>query len=716
MDWQEPAEPRAGGGMSLSLIALILALIGAAVIALATILPSTLRQATLDAVLRSSVDAARQMQLTREIYLDVTAQPVEGAPAVRPASAKPPSAAAQPARALAERVGADAFLHRITDRMHEQETDIGLVSPWPWAARSDRQFDEFQKQAWKALEASPDAIFRQEELRNGQRYLRVAIADKMQASCVSCHNASPGSPRTGWKEGDVAGIIDVAKLVEPHLANAERHAWAVVSILIGAAVAAGIVIILFNMASVRRSRERRESSKRIEFLAFFDTLTGALNRGHFLAQLNEWLISSEVRARGVAIFFVDLDKFKEVNDSLGHDVGDALVRATVDRLKGLVTRNDLVGRMGGDEFVVAQWKVTSRKQVEERAAAIVHALAQPFEIGGNEVRVSASVGVVDRFIGPSASEMLKCADLALYRAKALGRNRYVVFSEAIEHERVDQLGLENLVRDAVEQSSFELYLQPICTAATGRYEGFEALLRLRDDEGRMISPTRFIPVAESLGLIPRIDEWVLREATRQAALWPENLKVAVNLSPANFGLAAATGRSLRKFIGGVLEETGLDPRRLELEITEGMLLDNSDEIMGELHDLREIGVSISLDDFGSGYSGLSYLWKFPFDKLKIDSSFISAAETPDSTSSAILQTIATLGRRLGLIVCAEGVETQEQVDFLLELGVNQIQGYFYGRPMPAEDVPPALLRQVALFQRVAEMHPEVDEPRLALGA
>jgi diguanylate cyclase (GGDEF)-like protein len=580
------------------------------------------------------------------------------------------------------------------------ESNFTLVSPYPWTGRPNPEWTDFRRQAWRGFAANPDQVFWEEYTQNGKRQLRVAIAQTMSSqSCVECHNADMASTKRDWKPGDLAGVIEVNKSIEPGLAVAEAHAGTIVSFVVAAGVFSTILIVLLNISSVRRAKERGEARKRIEYLAYYDTLTGALNRGHFLGQLAEWLQSPEARAQGVAIHFVDLDKFKEVNDTLGHDVGDDLVRQATARLLSLAGKNDLVGRVGGDEFVVAQRRVSNRRQAEERAAAIVKALAEPFIIRENRISISASVGVVDRLVANSANEMLKCADLALYRAKALGRNQYVIFNQHIEDERAAKLHLEQLVRDAIASQAFKLYFQPICDAATGEIQGFETLIRMFDPEGQLVPTQTFIATAEAMGAITQIDEWVLRHACEAAASWPRHVTIAVNLSPANFGSAQITGRHLRPIVARVLAETGLDAHRLELEITEGILLENTDDVLAELRSLKELGVSISLDDFGAGYSSLNYLWKFPFDKLKIDGSFVRAAEGGEQSIPSILRAIATLGRDLGLKVCAEGVETTEQRSLLVSLGAHQIQGYLYGRPTPMDDVPALLMRDYS--ERVA---------------
>ncbi len=675
--------PEKTTGVTTPIIVATAGLVGLVVAVLAALVPSTMREATLDTVRRSAIDTAEQVRATHERYVAATSR--RG----RPGAMRGGAGAHDP-----QLPSPGVFLNELSADLRERPSRFVVVSPYPW--RAGQEMDEFQKQAWNVFLRAPQVVFTNEETIEGKRYLRLAVPERMsKPACVECHNADPASPKRDWAVGEVAGVIDVKKLIEPNLATAERQATAVVSFVVGAGVFAAMLIVLLNLSVLRRARERREARKRIEYLAFYDTLTGAVNRGHFIGQIEEWLTSPEARARGVAIHFVDLDRFKEVNDTLGHDVGDELVRAAVQRLLKLCMKHDLVGRVGGDEFVVAQWKVTSRKQVEERAAAIVHALAQPFTVGDNTITVSASVGVVDRLVATSATEMLKCADLALYRAKALGRNRYVVFNAQLEAEHAAQQKLETRVREALETSGFELHFQPICAAATGAIEGFETLLRLSDDQGKPIPPQTFVACAEQMGLISQIDEWVLRNACKQAAAWPANVRVAVNLSPANFGRAAITGRHLKRMVAEALETAGLPPERLELEITEGILLDNTEDVLAELAGLKELGVAISLDDFGAGHSSLSYLWKFAFDKLKIDGSFVRAMQGESATLPPILRAIVNLGHDLGVRVCAEGVETVPQAQVLVELGVQQIQGFLYGRPAPADAVGPLLLAEIA---------------------
>lgn len=664
-------------GLTTPFILTVAVLVGLIVAALAAMIPRTMRDATLDAERRNAIEQAEQFRLTHERYAQATS-------------------GARRDGWLSGATSPGAFIKDLSRDTQGRETHFSVTSPYPFRNREAAQQTEFQKQAWNVFQRNPDVVFTQDEKIDGRRYLHLAIAQRMSSpTCVECHNAHPQSSKRDWIVGDLAGMVEVMKLVEPSVEATDHYAGTIVSFVVASGVFAAILVVLLNISSVRRARERNEARKRIEYLAYYDTLTGALNRGHFLGQLAEWLQTPEARARGVAIHFVDLDKFKEVNDTLGHDVGDDLVREATARLIALAGKSDLVGRVGGDEFVMAQWKVASRKHVEERAAAIVHSLCQPFNLRGNRISISASVGVVDRFVTSSATDLMKCADLALYRAKALGRNRYVIFNRQIEEERAAKLLLEQRVRDALDNSAFRLHFQPICDAATGLILGFETLIRLFDENGDQVPTQAFVSCAESMGLITHIDEWVLRNACRAAVEWPEQVTVAVNLSPANFGRASITGRQLRRVVADALAETGLDAGRLELEITEGILLENSDEVMSELRGLKDLGVSISLDDFGAGYSSLNYLWKFPFDKLKIDGSFVRDAHAGEGVIPAILSAIVRLGQALRLKVCAEGVETAEQRDLIVSLGADQIQGYFYGRPTDCDDVAALILTNFA---------------------
>jgi predicted signal transduction protein with EAL and GGDEF domain len=353
-----------------------------------------------------------------------------------------------------------------------------------------------------------------------------------------------------------------------------------------------------------------------------------------------------------------------------------------------VTRaSDIVARLGGDEFVIVQTGVKHKEEAEDLARRLTAAVTAQTTLREQTIIATVSVGVaLAPADGTEPERLLKSADLALYKAKADGRNCTRFFSREMDAELQARFKLERIIRDAVLHDRFELHYQPLFQISERRLIGFEALVRLPGEDGTLIAPLVFIPVAEDLRLIDKIGAWVLREACRAAATWPENLTVAVNLSPAQF------------FAGGIsdvvavaLKEAGLAPHRLELEITESLLLGNSEAIMSELRTLKAMGVAIVMDDFGTGYSSLSYLWRFPFDKIKIDRSFMQAFEKSNRDAKTVVKTIIALGRELNMRVTVEGVETATQAAFLDTVDGDQVQGFFFGRPVPAREVSATIL-------------------------
>jgi diguanylate cyclase (GGDEF)-like protein len=436
------------------------------------------------------------------------------------------------------------------------------------------------------------------------------------------------------------------------------------------------------VAWYRRTMEKQRADERIRFLAHHDAMTGLPNRNRLVERLQESLAAGATEQRCVALHYVDLDRFKDVNDTLGHDAGDSLIVTTAQHLRALAGPKDLVARLGGDEFAVLQTDLAGRSDAERLAARIMAAFVKPFLLNGHENAVTASVGVaVAPDDGNDATRLMKCADLALYRSKADGRNCVRFFAPEMDAELQARLKLERCIRDAAMQEAFELHYQPLLEMPGEKLVGFEALLRLPAEAGSFISPATFIPVAEEMGLIGKIGTWVLREACRQAATWPAHLKVAVNLSPSQF----ATG-SVCDVVAAALAESGLSARQLELEITESLLLGETESVMAELRRLKQLGVSIAMDDFGTGYSSLSYLWRFPFDKIKIDRAFMTAFDAADESVEKIIKTIVALGRSLHMEITVEGIENDRQVEFLRELNCHQVQGFYFGRPMPASNL------------------------------
>lgn len=425
--------------------------------------------------------------------------------------------------------------------------------------------------------------------------------------------------------------------------------------------------------------ERHKAQARVAHMAQHDSLTDLPNRTLFREKMGEGLNQVAIAGGAMAVLCFDLDNFKTVNDRLGHAAGDRLLRWVAARLKENVGEHDTVARLGGDEFAVLQ-RGSQPQSAEQLARRLVEIIGHPPPLESQSIHVGVSVGIaIAPDHGLDTDELMKCADLALYQAKAKGRGAYQLFEPEMEEEARSRHALEHDLRGALEANQFHLVFQPQVRLDTTELTGFEALLRWKHPSCGFVSPAEFIPIAEENGLIVPIGEWVLRTACATAASWPD-VTVAVNLSPVQF-----RSRGLVAMVTSALAEAGLPPQRLELEVTETALLDDSEATIEILHQLRALGVRVSLDDFGIGYSSLSYLRKFPFDRIKIDRSFVGTlGESPESV--AIVRTIASLGSVLGVETTAEGVETVEQLDFVRECGCTAVQGYYFGKPCPAAEV------------------------------
>jgi len=393
-----------------------------------------------------------------------------------------------------------------------------------------------------------------------------------------------------------------------------------------------------------------------------------------------------------SILMLDLDRFKNVNDSLGHAAGDGLLRQVAFRLKSALRDTDVLARLGGDEFAIIQAGCPDQRAGSiDLAARISKLIAEPFQLPGHQVEIGTSIGIaMAPEHGDDQEQLLKKADLALYRSKSAGRNCFSLYDEAMSAELEARNTLECDLRDAIARCQFEVHYQPFYDIQSGHRRGVEALVRWRHPTRGLIAPDKFIPLAEETGLIVPLGEWVLRQACDDAMSWPAEVKVAVNLSPVQFKQA-----ELFEVIQSALKNSGLPPERLEIEITESVLLEPGAENHAFIDKLKSVGISLALDDFGTGYSSLSYLTTFPFDKIKIDKSFI-ANLTKRHNSTAIISSIVTLARGLDIVVTAEGVETREQYDRLKSLGVNFAQGYLLGRPVPIGEL---------------ENHPQIFRPR-----
>ncbi|MDQ8726559.1 EAL domain-containing protein [Bradyrhizobium sp. LHD-71] len=433
--------------------------------------------------------------------------------------------------------------------------------------------------------------------------------------------------------------------------------------------------------------ERRRVEQRIAHMAHHDALTNLPNRALFHDRLTNTLARRRDPRQSIAVMCVDLDLFKNVNDSFGHPVGDKLLQLVSHRFMQCVRGNDLVARVGGDEFAVILDQVASPAEAGHIASQVIKALSTPYEIDGIEAVIGASIGIaLSPGDGTSADELIRNADMALYRAKGEQRGTHRFFEQDMDRQAQHRRALETDLRRAFASGEFELHFQPLIDIARDRITGFEALLRWRHPTKGMIPPAEFIPVAEDIGLIVALGEWTLRRACAEAAKWPDDIRIAVNLSPMQF-----RSRGLVQAVITALAHSGLTPQRLELEITESVLLAETDSNLATLHQLRGLGVRISMDDFGTGYSSLSYLRAFPFDKIKIDRSFVrELAERPDCV--AIVRAISGLGRSLGITTTAEGVETSEQLERLRMEGCNEVQGFLFSPARPAEELSALLVR------------------------
>ncbi|HWJ87579.1 MAG TPA: EAL domain-containing protein [Pelagibacterium sp.] len=445
--------------------------------------------------------------------------------------------------------------------------------------------------------------------------------------------------------------------------------------------------------------EQRRSEARIHHLARHDSLTDLPNRTLFAEEMA--MAESRIR-RGemMAVLCFDLDHFKIINDTLGHGVGDAVLKQVAERINHTKREHECAARLGGDEFAMLAGPLRSPNDAAALADRLIAAISKPLEIDGHRVIIGTSIGIaVAPSDGVDGETLMKNADLALYRAKGDGRGTYCFFEKgmdaAMQHRRTIESGLKlGLVRD-----EFKLVFQPLMELENNRISCMEALLRWEHSELGVISPVEFIPVAEEIGFIVQLGEWVLREACRAAAKWPSDIRVAVNLSPVQF-----KNRRLLESVQRALSEAGLPASRLELEITESVVLTDSDHTLETLHALRAMGVRISMDDFGTGYSSLSYLRAFPFDKIKIDRSFIEDVGSKDANFE-IIKAVIALGRSLGMSTTAEGVETEAQLDAVRAHGCNEIQGFLFSRPLPEKDA----------LELVTRLSPATDSPAQNAG-
>jgi diguanylate cyclase (GGDEF)-like protein len=555
------------------------------------------------------------------------------------------------------------------------------------------------------------------EIFNRQGFSQL-VSDRERTSLVDVSEFSPNAARSAVGRKPIVAVVESDGQNQPsYLAQSyvpvvvEGQPIAVVAAFVdqtderdaffqtflvaafGLCLMTGLAFTLPAAAWYRRTKEKERADEQIRYLAHHDSMTGLDNRFRLTEKLQRSLIALPDRGGKLALHYVDLDRFKDVNDTLGHDAGDNLIQAVAERLRTVARKKDIVARIGGDEFTIVQVDATDKAEAEALAQRVIGTLQQPFVINGQTVSVGASVGVaMAPGDGIDVAQLMRCADLALYKAKADGRNCARFFTPQLGIANQARLTLELALRAAVANDGFDLHFQPVYESANNALVGFEALIRLPPFNGDdMISPSVFIPVAEEFGLIGYIGDWVLRKACRIAAAWPEHLTVSINMSPAQF-----TCGNIHKSVDEALRESGLAAHRLEIEITEGLLLGDTEAVLEQLRELKRLGVSIVMDDFGTGYSSLNYLWRFHFDKIKIDKSFISAYGSVDGNAETVIKTIVALGRSLNVQVTVEGVETDRQARFVSDLRADQVQGFYFGRPMPASEIGAEILQN---FQR-----------------
>ncbi|MEG6508043.1 EAL domain-containing protein [Methyloligella sp. 2.7D] len=590
-----------------------------------------------------------------------------------------------------------------------------------WVSKSRTQGDEgyVSKLGGFAVLAPDHSILATGGSFNGD-VLKGALSDETVRDALDTAIATGKTQSSDYFDGNegkpiaFVPIVSDGKLDRVYAFEVDQKAAAAMTdvALTVVSLATSLLIVMgFSVPAViasRRIRERWRAEDQIRFLALHDSLTGLPNRLQLRQTLDLAILRCKRNEKPMAVLALDLDRFKDINDTLGHPAGDALLQEVATRLRANVREVDLVGRLGGDEFTIVAEQLDSPEDVLPLARRICTALGETYRIDGHDVISSTSIGIAIAPIdGETGDQLLKNADLALYRAKQDGRNTYRFFEPSMDAALQKRRRLENDLRVAIRKNQLHVEYQPQFDLKTGTLTGYEALARWHHPTDGDIPPSVFLPLAEETGLIGPIGEWVLRTAAAYATTWPKDTKLAVNLSPAQFKVQNVT-----EMVRRILDETGFEPRRLELEITESLLLQNSETVVGTLEALDRLGVSIAMDDFGTGYSSLSYLTRFPVRKIKIDRSFIETLGE-DKQSSAIVNSIVGLGKSLDVTITAEGVETQNQAELLKRWGCNEVQGYFFGGPEDQVEVDRQVHSEQQDRQADDEQQVHANQPVLA---
>jgi diguanylate cyclase (GGDEF)-like protein len=589
---------------------------------------------------------------------------------------------------------------RYIDALRQREEEIMLQNATFDFAVSN------MRQGMCMYDAEKRLVFSNHQYADMYNIPRERIRPGMTLDEVLNERAAAGNIAVGGNDVFLTRRVELAGEDKPAAFVVELEDGRAISILHQPLKGGGWVATHWEITEERRNQER------IRHLARHDPLTDLPNRILLREQMEDLEAQAE-RGEIMAVLCIDLDHFKIVNDTLGHAIGDEVLREVASRLSGNVRETDICARLGGDEFAILHGPLKQPQEASALAARIVEVLAEPFSVQEHQMVIGASVGIaVAPYDGCEAEALLKAADLACYRAKHGGRGTYHFFEKSMDAAVRKRRQLELGLRDAISSDQLTLNYQPLFDLHTNTVSGVEALLRWHHPEQGPIPPDEFISVAEDTGLIGRIGEWVLRQACVAASEWPEDVRIAVNLSAVQF----KPGHRLTETVVSALAASGMKPQRLELEITESVLLFHIEGVLKTLHQLRNLGVRICMDDFGTGYSSLSYLRAFPFDKIKIDRSFVQDS-TLSNDGSAIISAVVGLGKTLGMSVTAEGVETAEQLRLLKRQGCDEAQGYLLSRPLPYAEVSKLLGAAPARPEEASErLEPETAAPRSRASA